>query len=110
MSGPAVYEQIGLPFQRHSDESRTAAERIRERSPVLRGQVYAVIATADEGRTDEEGAAILHMNGNTYRPRRIELQRLGLIVARGSRLTKAGRPAAVWYAAGAKGADDAGTE
>jgi hypothetical protein len=110
MGGPAsAYRELELPFVRHSDESVAAAESMRDVAPTLRGRVYAVITAADEGRTDEEGARVARINGNTYRPRRIELQKAGLIRAHGSRLTKAGRPAAVWYAVGAKGVNDAGT-
>jgi hypothetical protein len=113
MGGPGgAYAQAELPFQRHSDESRAAAEAGRDTAPFQRGRVYACIGLArGAGRTDEEGVAALRLNGNTYRPRRVELRNAGLIVAHGSRLTKAGRPAAVWYAVGhePKGVSDAGT-
>lgn len=49
------------------------------------------------GASDEEGAKLLGLDGNTYRPRRIELCRLGFVRDSGlRRATRAGGLAAVW--------------
>ena len=46
--------------------------------------------------TDEEIATGLGMNPSTQRPRRIELERFGLVVKDGTRRTSSGRMAVVW--------------
>lgn len=87
------------PFQRHSDTSRAAAVRISKDAENLRGQVYAYLVSRGDGATDEEGQAKLCMDGNTYRPRRRELELAGLVVDSGKRRpTSSGRDAVVWVA------------
>ncbi len=49
--------------------------------------------------TDEEIATGLGMNPSTQRPRRIELERFGLVVKDGTRRTSSGRMACVWRVA-----------
>jgi len=50
-----------------------------------------------DGATDNEIQRALLMSGNTERPRRIELLRMGCIMASGqTRPTSKGRQAAVW--------------
>jgi predicted ArsR family transcriptional regulator len=49
--------------------------------------------------TDEEIAIKLDISPNTERPRRLELEAAGLVVACGYALTKAGKRALLWTAA-----------
>lgn len=71
--------------------SNTANSTQRER-------VYRAIQRAGKrGMTDEEIQIALDMNPNTQRPRRVELQHIGLIKdSMDRRKTKARRDAAVW--------------
>lgn len=60
-----------------------------------------IVSRGEDGATDEEGQEALAMPGNTYRPRRTELQSLGLVRDSGARReTKSGRKAVVWCATG----------
>lgn len=58
----------------------------------------AIRAAGERGMTDGEIQAATGLDGNTVRPRRVELERAGLIAACGTRATAAGRQAAVWVA------------
>ncbi len=85
------------PYQRHSEESRAAAEAIVDSLSKLQARVLAYIASCPYGATDEEIQHALRMNPSTQRPRRLELFKLGLIdKAPYCRRTRAGRKAAVW--------------
>ena len=75
--------------------SREAAERIYPHVTDLQKRVLKYIHLS-EGCTDEQGCTAMCMNPSTWRPRRIELQRKGLIVADGTRKTKSGRNASIW--------------
>lgn len=81
-----------LPFVRSSQTSREAAESMttapKDSERVLRALVSPM--------TDEEGATHLNLNPSTYRPRRIELFRKGMIEPKGTRLTQSNRKAVVW--------------
>jgi hypothetical protein len=84
------------PFQRHSQTSRESALAVMPQVSGLRAQVLDAII-AHDGLTDEEGQAITGITGNTYRPRRIELQRAGHIVDSGkTRAGASGRESVVW--------------
>ena len=48
--------------------------------------------------TDQEIAQMLGMSENTVRPRRLELERDGLLVKAGTRRTQSGREAVKWVA------------
>lgn len=90
------------PFQRHSDTSREAAERVEPVAETERGRVLALLRenAYQDGLTDEEMQSSLDMNPSTQRPRRIELVRSGHVVDSGERRkTEAGRRAVVWVAA-----------
>lgn len=102
MSGPANYAQLGIPFQRHSDTSRAAAEAVADRPPRAKERVLAALLFRGlEGATDEELQDLLNMSPNTERPRRIELTVTGEVKDSGrSRKTRAGHPAVVWMATG----------
>ena len=89
------------PRQAHSPTSIEAAEAIKPDSNRLRAVVLAWIRSRGElGSTDEEGIAGTGMNPSTYRPRRIELWRAGVIREGGERLTASGRKAVVWVGVG----------
>lgn len=86
------------PAQRHSPTSVAAAEAIAPRAGSLRAHVYDWLkARGADGGTDEEMQTALQMSPNTQRPRRVELEQLGLVQNSGrTRLTRAGRKAVVW--------------
>jgi hypothetical protein len=83
------------PYQRHSDTSKAAAEKIK---PVLgRLQQLVFISIESWPATDEELCLRLPISANTVRPRRRELQQMGLIRDSGRRRpTISGRYAVVW--------------
>jgi hypothetical protein len=87
-------------YQAHSETSRAAAHEIAMSVATLRMRVYELIASSPEGVTDEYGQITLGMEGNTYRPRRRELQQAGAIKDSGTkRKTSSGRNAVVWVRA-----------
>lgn len=94
------FDDPDAPYQRHSEESFAAAEQIEPDAATLRGQVLAHIRKCGIlGATDDEMQVALRMNPSTQRPRRIELWRMGLVVASDSqRLTRSLRWAKVWIA------------
>lgn len=90
-----------LPYQPHSPTSAAAAEEAEGLAVRAIERVLAFInARGRFGATDEEMQRILRMNPNTQRPRRVELQRQGVVVDSGEmRDTRSGRQAVVWIAA-----------
>lgn len=90
------------PYQKHSPTSKAAAADILPRAGTLRRAVYDFIVSRHHaGATDEEIQNVLGLEGSTERPRRIELQRGGLIEQRvtwPTRRVKSGKQAAVWVA------------
>lgn len=62
----------------------------------LRRKVFVAIKAAPGGLTDSEIQTHLGMNGNTQRPRRLELQADGLIESTATRRQDNNRAAAVW--------------
>jgi hypothetical protein len=89
------------PAQRHSPTSVDAAEQIESSAETMRSKVRDYLrACGSNGATDEEIQTALGMNPSTQRPRRIELQQLGLVCSAGFvRKTISGRSATVWKAA-----------
>ncbi len=81
--------QISLPYVKGSDTSKEAAERLEAKPQKIREQhqrILGYLATrGEEGATDPEIQAALVMGGSTERPRRVELQRMSLIVKTGQR-------------------------
>lgn len=65
-----------------------------------RGAIYEWLTLQGEhGATDEEIQNALRLPGDTERPRRQELQKLGMVVdSERKRMTKHMRPATVWVA------------
>jgi hypothetical protein len=86
-----------LPYQRHSDTSRAAAQSMKEPAVNLRTQVLTFIRTRGPV-TDEQIALGMGINPSTARPRRIELLRDGHIVEAGKATTASGRKASMWMA------------
>jgi hypothetical protein len=88
------------PAQAHSPTSIAAAKLMDgKRSTLLAKLYYALLGMLPDGLTDEEGQALLGMDGNTYRPRRVELQEAGLVAdGKLTRKTKSKREAVVWVA------------
>ena len=88
------------PAQQHSRTSMAAADSLDgDALNRLQRQVLEVIAAASDGLTDEEIKLRTGMNPSTQRPRRIELERRGLITQAGTRRTSSGRSAVVWKVA-----------
>jgi predicted ArsR family transcriptional regulator len=85
------------PYQAHSQTSAQAAARIAPSAGSLRALVLAAIKALGP-MTDEEIAELCHLNPSTARPRRLELQRAGLVVADGTKPTRSGRQATIWRA------------
>jgi len=85
-----------------SPTSRAAGKRIAPNARVLRDRLIEHFKTVGRwGATDEEGMRALGIEGNSYRPRRVELVRLGLIQATArTRPTKSGNVARVYCVAG----------
>lgn len=86
--------------QRHSKTSMDAARLMESERATKLAQIYTfLLDLLPDGMTDEEGQEELGMSGNTYRPRRIELQEMGLVEdSRVTRLTRSRRDAVVWRA------------
>ena len=86
--------------QKHSRTSVEAANLMAGKAGKLRGLVYRwLLSVGPAGATDEEGQHALGLEGNTYRPRRVELQNAGLVYDSGqTRQTRNNRKAAVWRA------------
>lgn len=86
------------PFQAHSDTSREAAIEQYPRAGTLRRRVLDHLQQVGaEGATDDEIQVALEMNPSTQRPRRVELERAGLIERLdATRKTRAGRQAHVY--------------
>lgn len=93
-------DQNELPFVSKSETSLEAAESMRPNAGTKRAAVLAFITSRGwGGATDEE--IIDHFGGpavaNGIHPRRVELERAGLVRDSGSvRRTRSGRFAAVW--------------
>lgn len=89
------------PFQVHSTTSLQAAVAFVGRAPNARQRVFCLLLENSSGLTDEEIQEALQMNANTERPRRVELQRAGLVFDSGTvRPTSTGQDAVVWKISG----------
>jgi hypothetical protein len=78
--------------------SGAAKESVQGVLSVLRQAVLDhITACGANGCTDEEGQEATGILGNTWRPRRMDLERLGLVGHSDLvRLTRTGRKATVW--------------
>lgn len=89
--------QQPMPAHNGTETSKEAATAIRETASELRERVFEFIAEQGwDGATDEEIQEALRMEGNTQRPRRVELSQAKRIMQHGKRKTRSGRSAAVW--------------
>jgi len=85
------------PAQKHSATSQAAAQSIVKSIGPLHTRVLAYLTANPKGATDERLMSELDLGGNTLRPRRRELQLMGLIRDSGATaLTRSGRNAVVW--------------
>ncbi len=82
------------PAQAHSATSVLAAAAIAPHRATQRDRILAYLAMYPS--TDQELAQRLGMDPSSVRPRRIELERDGLVTGFGSRRTASGRLAKVW--------------
>lgn len=93
--------------QKHSRTSVEAANLMSgTRAGTLRATIWRwLLEQGERGGTDEEGQDALGLEGNTYRPRRVELQEAGLVITTvRTRRTRSNRQAAVWRAVRPEGA------
>ena len=92
--------QLNLMYVKHSSTSLQAAEEMSpSRAKTDRDRVLKAIRD-DYGLTDRECQIALCMSGDTQRPRRVELVRMGLVRDSGrTRKTGTGREATVWEVA-----------
>lgn len=79
--------------------SRAAAKAVAPKLSGTRLEVLRfIVGKLATGATDEEIQLGLGMGPNTQRPRRVELQKVGLIRPAGARPTSTGSKAVVWIA------------
>lgn len=92
--------RLPLPAHNHTATSVAAAESVRLAAGTLRTRVLDfLVACGDDGATRWEIEEALGMDGNTARPRVVELQRAGLVRDSGrTRSTPSGRQASVLVA------------
>lgn len=87
------------PPHNGTETSRAAAEQIKPNADTLRARVLEYLQSQPDGATDEQMQLALGMAGNTQRPRRQELEKMGLVRATDrTRATRSGRQATVWEA------------
>lgn len=93
-----LFNQDIPPHQRHSPTSRASAEKA---IPMYKGNMARLlkllIFKGSFGLTDEEGQHELNLDGNSYRPARVSLTKLGIVKdTEQTRKTIRNRDAAVW--------------
>jgi hypothetical protein len=102
LNGYAGMNDPEPPFVAGSPTSEAAAKSIRgKRSTQQRQLVLDILTRAGNGGlTDEEGCALTGLEGDSYRPRRVELLKMGIVehVPDTMRKTRSGRLAQVWRA------------
>lgn len=100
---PSLFEQPYAlydgtpPHVQGNETSREAAESMRQPGVSIRARVLEFIARRGlQGATDDEIERVLGLRHQTASARRRELVLQGLLEKGGTRLTRAGRRAAVW--------------
>jgi len=79
-------ETLSLPFAAGSDTSKAAADAMAAKPLRVRRDHERIInVLLSGGKTDNEGIEILGLDGSSYRPRRIELVRMGRVRDSGER-------------------------
>ncbi len=92
------HDEIHIAYQGHSTTSERAAREIAGGADSLRRRVLRTIQ-AFGPISDEEGMAEANITASTYRPRRIELCKLGLVRDSGlTGKTRSGRACTLWVA------------
>lgn len=89
------YEQI-TQNKKLAQTTLEAYDAIKPRLTALQSTVYCAILRASQGLTDNEICSVTGINGSTVRPRRIELERMGLVMGVGVRTGINGRNSVVW--------------
>jgi hypothetical protein len=89
---------VQLPFV-NTDTSREAAESMKPHAATIRSRVLATITAFGIGVSDQQLATLMDLPENTVRPRRVELERAGLIRHEGYTTTASGRRARCWVPA-----------
>lgn len=98
-----------MPPHNGTVTSQAAAASVHGSVTELRERVFRYIKEQGwAGATDQEVQEALQMDGNTQRPRRVELANERRIVRHGTRKTKSGRGATVWVVNPVAKANDAG--
>lgn len=101
LTGTQITYITPAPAHNGTPTSIAAAEQIEPSAGTLRAQVLAYLRErGNAGATDEEMQTALTMNPSTQRPRRIELEKLGLVLRTAqTRKTASGRSAVIFIAA-----------
>ena len=96
--GDPDYHRDLPAHQWHSDTSTEAAEAIAPKINTMVNKIFDLIGSkGGYGLTDDEGIVQTGMDGNSYRPCRIDLMNRGLVDDAGLRRpTRRGRNAVVW--------------
>ncbi len=90
------HDEIHIAYQGHSTTSERAAQQIAGGADSLRRKVLAIIQRQGP-ISDDDGMMCTGMNPSTYRPRRIELCKLGLVRDSGLQgKTRSGRACTLW--------------
>lgn len=100
LTGTQIAFVAPAPVTNGTSTSNEAAARIEPAAGTLRAQALDYIRACGEiGATDEEIQLALSMNPSTQRPRRQELEKLGMILRTSrTRPTRSGRSAVIFIA------------
>ena len=98
MSQLSLFPYCGhAPSQGHSETSKAAADDIEPKLGRLRRLVLDTLRCSAQGETDESLMVLTKLAPNTLRPRRRELQLMGLVEDSGTtRAVASGKQAVVW--------------
>lgn len=89
-----------IPPTNGTRTSNEAADGAIATAHYSRARILSLLQESHAGATDEEMQDALSMSGSTQRPRRGELEKMGLIYnTNTTRKTKSGRNAFIWKAA-----------
>ena len=93
-----LFDNVSVPHQRRSDTSVEAADKAQTQFKGNLLKVLKAFAHVDRlGLTDEQGCEALRMDGNSYRPSRVTLEKLGMITKlAATRKTKSNRNAHIY--------------
>ena len=93
-----LFDNVPVPHQRHSDTSVEAADKAQTQFKGNLLKVLKAFVHADRlGLTDEQGYEALRMDGNSYRPLRVTLEKLGMITKlSATRKTRSNRNARIY--------------